>query len=106
MTVFASAFFTQATERTAKLDTLERAELIAQKLDTELGALRDRASLFASSLDGGIILGGTGAKLSSLFFEQDPGLLAVCIARRSRRGGRGLSTTSRSTPRARIGSPR
>ena len=86
MTFLATAFFTREVERSAKLDTLERAELIAQKLETQFGALGDRARLFASSLDGGISFGGTGAKLSSLFFEQDPELLAVCIARRTDSG--------------------
>jgi adenylate cyclase len=83
MTVLATAFFTQEVERSAKLNTLERSELIAQKLETQFNALGDRAKLFASSLEGGISFGGTGAKLSSIFFEQDQSLLAVSIVRRS-----------------------
>jgi len=83
MTFLATTFFTGEVERSAKLDTLERAELIAQKLESQFGAIGDRAKLFASSLEGGISFGGTGAKLSSLFFDQDPDLLAVCIVRRS-----------------------
>ena len=89
MTLLATFFFTREIERTVKLNTLERSELIAQKLETQLGALRDRAKLFASSLEGGISFGGTGTKLSSLFFEQDPGLLAVCIVRRTSGAGTG-----------------
>jgi adenylate cyclase len=86
MTFLATAFFTGEVERSVKLDTLERAELIAQKLELQFGAIGDRARLFASSLEGGISFGGTGAGLSSLFFEQDPQLLAVCIVRRSGSG--------------------
>jgi Adenylate cyclase, family 3 (some proteins contain HAMP domain) len=86
MVVLATYYFTSETERTLKLNTLERSELIAQKLESQLGALRDKTSLFASSLEGSITVGGTDAKLSSLFFEQDSGLLAVCIVRRSASG--------------------
>jgi adenylate cyclase len=86
MTFLATSFFTREVERSAKLNTLERAELIAQKLETQFNALGDRARLFASSLEGGISFGGTGAKLSSIFFEQDESLLGVCIARRTASG--------------------
>jgi adenylate cyclase len=90
MTFLATSFFTREVERSAKLDTLERAELIAQKLEAQFGAIGDRAKLFASSLEGGISFGGTGAKLSSVFFEQDPDLLAVCVLRRAA-GGKGYA---------------
>jgi adenylate cyclase len=86
MTFLATTFFTREVERSAKLNTLERAELIAQKLETQFNALGDRERLFASSLEGGISFGGTGAKLNSIFFEQDESLLAVCIARRTESG--------------------
>lgn len=99
MTFLATAFFTREVERSAKLNTLERAELIAQKLESQFGAIGDRAKLFASSLEGGISFGGTGSKLSSLFFEQDPDLLAVCIVRRS---GEGFAIDKHASNEARL----
>jgi adenylate cyclase len=86
MTVLATGYFSTEVERTVKLNTLDRAELISQRLDTELSGLVDRGRLLASSLEGGISYGGTGGKLSSLFFQQDRNLLAAALVVRSKGG--------------------
>ncbi len=79
MTLIATGFFTEQIEGSVRDSASENARLIADRTETELTALKDRARLVAAALDGGITLAQTGESLTMSVLEQDEGLVGVCI---------------------------
>ena len=86
MTFLATQFFTADVETSVKFNTLERAEMIASKLQTDLTSLMEKGRLVSAALEGGLVAQGTGADVSSLFFRDGEGLLSVALA--SRKNGK------------------
>ena len=79
MTFLATQFFTGDVETTVKFNTLERAEMIASKLQTDLTSLMEKGRLVAAALEGGLVAAGTGGDVSSIFFREGEGLLSVAL---------------------------
>ena len=86
MTFLATQFFTGDVETSVKFNTLERAEMIASKLQTDLTSLVEKGRLVASALEGGLVAAGTGGDVSSIFFRDGEGLLSVTLAAPGPRG--------------------
>ena len=83
MTILATIFFSQETKRSVKLNTLERAELSASKIETELNILEDRGKMMASILDGNLApTGKTATSVDTLFYQEDSSLLGEILVRR------------------------
>jgi len=79
MTILATAFFTNDVERTINFNTLDRADLISQKLDTELKTYLSGGQLIAASMEGGLVFQGTGASVTGQLMKQNPVLLEAWI---------------------------
>jgi adenylate cyclase len=99
MTVLATVFFKDAVQRSIELTTFERADLVSQKVETELRTFQDRGKLLASAIEGGIVFSGTGVTLTELFFSQDEDILATGIVAKDVSGGFVLRASARNTAR-------
>jgi adenylate cyclase len=86
MTFFATQFFTGDVETTVKFNTLERAEMIASKLQTDLLSLMEKGRLISAALEGGLVAEGTKEDVSSIFFHDGEGLLSVVLVSEAGKG--------------------
>ena len=85
MTILATASFSNDVERSIKFNTLDRADLIAQKLETELQSYISTGQAIASSLDSTDkrLIGGS---VSEQLLKQNPAFLGVWIVGQNDRG--------------------
>ena len=86
MTFLATQFFANDVETSVKFNTLERAEMIASKFQTDLTSLMEKGRLVSAALEGGLVAEGTKEDVSSIFFREGEGLLAVVLAQPDKRG--------------------
>jgi adenylate cyclase len=99
MTLLATAFFRNEVERSTELTTFERADLVSQKVETELRTFQDRGKLLAAALEGGIAFSDTGVTLTELFFSQDEDILATGIVARDADGALVLRSAAKNAAR-------
>lgn len=86
MTILATLFFSNDVERTIKSNTLDRADLISQKLDAELRTDISTTRIIAAAMDGGIVYQGTGASMTDQLLKQNASYLAAWIVSRDGQG--------------------
>ena len=79
MTFLATTFFSTDVEQTVKLDTLDRAQLLSQKVETDLTSYMSIGRLVAASMDGQLTYQGTGGNVTNQLMSQQPDFLSVAI---------------------------
>ena len=79
MTLLATSFFSTDVEQTVKLDTLDRAQRLSQKVETDLDSHMAVARLIAASLAGQLVYQGTGTDVTDQLLSQQPDFLGVTI---------------------------
>ncbi len=102
MTALATIFFSDEVRRSIQLSTFERAELVSQKVTTELRSFQDRGKLLAASVEGGLLFSGGDFSLTDLFFSQDEDIVAIGIITRDADGAFVTQASAMNTARLKL----
>ncbi len=86
MTILATSFFSNDVARSVTFNTLDRADLISQKLDAELRTYVSAGQLIAASMEGGLVLQGTETSMTDQLLRQNPMFLETWIVARDGSG--------------------
>jgi adenylate cyclase len=86
MTILATSFFSNDVARSVTLNTLDRADLISEKLEAELRTYVSAGQLIAASMEGGFVFYGTGASVTDQLLRQNPVFLETWIVGRDGSG--------------------
>jgi adenylate cyclase len=86
MTILATSFFSNDVARSVTFNTLDRADLISQKLDAELRTYISAGQLIAASMEGGLVLQGTDSSMTDQLLRQNPMILETWIVGRNGTG--------------------
>jgi len=79
LTVLSTWFFSTEIERTLRSNTLERVELLSDKIDTDLHTSINSGRLIAATMEGGLVYQGTGASATNELLSQNENLQTVLI---------------------------
>jgi adenylate cyclase len=82
MTILATSFFSNDVARSVTLNTLDRADLISEKLEAELRTYISAGQLIAASMEGGFVFYGTGSSVTDHLLRQNPVFLETWIVGR------------------------
>jgi adenylate cyclase len=86
MIILATSFFSNDVARSVTLNTLDRADLISEKLEAELRTYVSAGQLIASSMEGGLVFRGTGSSVTDQLLRQNPVFLETWIVGRDGSG--------------------
>ena len=83
----ATGTFGRTMERTLKDDTMNRAELLSQEIESDLRASIDTGRLLAASLETSVQTSSTDTDDASAFLAQVPDLVAAFVVSEDQQGG-------------------
>jgi len=79
LTLLSSWFFSADIERTLRTNTMERVELLSDKIETDLATTINSARLIAATMEGGLVYAGTGTAATEELLAQNKRILNVRI---------------------------
>jgi adenylate cyclase len=79
MIILATSYFSNDVARSVTLNTLDRADLISEKLEAELRTYVSAGQLIAASMEGGLMFPGTGSSVTDQLLRQNPVFLETWI---------------------------
>lgn len=103
LTLLSTWFYSSDIERTLKTSTMERVELLSSSVETDLQNMTKSARLVAATMEGGLVLSGTGAGATDMLLSQTPELRAVHIVGREPGGSLAILATADASESAEYG---
>ena len=79
VTILSSLFFSKDIERTLRTNTMERVELLSDKIETDLKNTINSGRLIAATMEGGLVYAGTGIAATQELLAQNPQIRSVQI---------------------------
>ena len=79
MTLWTTNQYTNDVQRTVKYNTLDRADLISQKVASDLQALINAGRLIATSVDGGLMYRSSNASITNDLIKLEPDMISLWV---------------------------
>ncbi len=86
MTLWTTSQYTNDVRRTVKFNTLDRADLISQKVESDLQSLINAGRLIATSVDGGLMYRTSKASITDDLIKLEPDLISLWVLTQDQSG--------------------